>query len=1082
MFRGLSKGSKFPSIIILAYLFIFSITLTSLKGLTATNNNDFLVKDNLEQTNPVNLIPNSFADYSSFPYTPVTNLSGSGNTFDVEDILTVYDDFSLNFTYNSLTGYFEDNFTNVDITSAYDSSLLNYNMTQVLAKQDFYPIETEENGFTELKEALPAIAQSFEVKWDYATFFGADLYFADDGSALNSDLEIFIVKADESTGAPNMSYIYSNELNGPYNGSNRIPSTFQYYDFEDVVLEKGKYFVVAKLTSPSTAVPKFFRWYSNSVPLYESDTYYQNIGQTWDLQAFVDHTLIVEMLPSNQTGYAMEFQDLSTITLKDNGVDLQNIDSQITSIGFHNLTSDTSLEITFNNSYSFINSIIADSYFAAFNSTAGDYSILWNLTWDVSSVDPSTFSIYERMIQVATMSDWYDSPTCYYNDTDTFPTILSSDTYFCYLDSNTSAGSFRLETSSPNFIQSLELSDGEELTNMYSLGHWTTDGINATGYEGSTIYSTITLIENSISGTLNFTLFNPEGEIITLKTSLPTNLTYSDLSSYALLDPTPDSPGVYTSEITLDPSVYGSDPEGIWTVFVYWNNGTEIGIYSQPVYIQSLTYLNIEWEEIPDNSNWINNVTQTIVRQNGDELLINSSYYKLSEPFFTNYGEIIENTTIVYQTSWGESGNLTSTNNFHSIIFDDNITAHSYTIELTTTGTLLEYHLVILNLEIFNVFSVEPIETSLESNSTEDLVLSFRLINETDADRDPMEVTKSELSIVIQGAIVAQEDYYLNYKDEINTVIISSQAIRFNEFDLVLDISKDHFKSSYSNEKLETTFDVVINQVTAPPTTPPPEPEFPPYLIGVIIGGSIALITIISIIAVVGNKRVKSKGLIVDVSEGSNIVALFENILSLKKLLFIHNETSLPVFEYDIEYKKTVDTSLITGFLSVVASMGKQIGGIGTGGIKKLEYRNFVVNTASAELYSVFMFSSDEINSELTSRLFDLIMWFEYSFPIEGVWGGRMTPYVEKKDLIQDKIAETLYIWLFFPLQVNDKKKKDIKKLKDINVKITNYIVKSGSVSVSSIITEFQNVELDDILNTVFTLVNKKYLLRKRFI
>jgi hypothetical protein len=343
-----------------------------------------------------------------------------------------------------------------------------------------------------------------------------------------------------------------------------------------------------------------------------------------------------------------------------------------------------------------------------------------------------------------------------------------------------------------------------------------------------------------------------------------------------------------------------------------------------------------------------------------------------------------------------------------------------------------------------------------------------------------MEVTKSELSIVIQGAIVAQEDYYVNYEDEINYVIISSQAIRFNEFDLVLDISKDHFKSSYSNEKLETTFDVVINQVTAPPTTPPS--EFPPYLIGVIIGVSIALIAIISIIAVVGNKRGKGKGDIVDVSEGSNIVLLFENILSLRKLLFIHNETSLPVFEYDIEYKKTVDTSLITGFLSVVASMGKQIGGMGTGGIKKLEYRNFVVNTASAELYSVFMFSSEEINSELTSRLFDLIMWFEYSFSIKGVWDGKMEPYVEKKDLIQDKIAETLYIWLFFPLQLNDKKKKDIKKLKDINVKITNYIVKSVSVSVSSIITEFQNVELDDILNTVFTLVNKKYLLRKRFI
>ncbi|MCK4896092.1 MAG: hypothetical protein KAS47_04740, partial [Candidatus Heimdallarchaeota archaeon] len=330
MFRERLKNLKFPSILILAYLLIFSITLSSLQGLTSTNINDAFVKDNLEQTNPVNQISNLLEDLSSYPYTPVTNLSGSGNNFDVDDILTVYDDFSLNLTYNNITGYFEDNFTNVDITSAYDYSLLNYNMTQVLAKLDYYPIETEENGFTELNETIPAIAQSFEVKWDYATFFGADLYFADDGSALGTDLEIFVVKANESSGAPNMSYIYSNELNGPYNSSNRIPNVFQYYDFENVVLEKGKYFVVAILADPPGANPKHFRWHSNSVQPYVSDTYYQNIGQTWDLQASIDHTLIVEMLPSNQTGSAMEFQDLNTITMKDNGVDIQNIDSQIT--------------------------------------------------------------------------------------------------------------------------------------------------------------------------------------------------------------------------------------------------------------------------------------------------------------------------------------------------------------------------------------------------------------------------------------------------------------------------------------------------------------------------------------------------------------------------------------------------------------------------------------------------------------------------------------------------------------------------------------------------------------------------------
>ncbi|MBY9002250.1 MAG: hypothetical protein KGD64_15120, partial [Candidatus Heimdallarchaeota archaeon] len=383
-------------------------------------------------------------------------------------------------------------------------------------------------------------------------------------------------------------------------------------------------------------------------------------------------------------------------------------------------------------------------------------------------------------------------------------------------------------------------------------------------------------------------------------------------------------------------------------------------------------------------------------------------------------------------------------------------------------------------LEIFNVFSIEPLHTSIENNSTDDLILSFRLINETDTNRNPMEVTKSELSIMILGEAVAQEDYYVNYDDGFNNVIISSQAIRFNDFELILDISKSNFKSSYIDEKLETTFDVVINQVT--PTTPPPGTELPPYLIGIIIGGAIGFIGLVSVIAVVGSRKGRKRETIVDVSRSSDYVSLFENVLTLRKLLFIENESSLPVFEYDIAYSNTVDTALISGFLSVVASMGEQIGGIGTGGIKKLEYRNFVVNTAAAEKYSVFLFSSKEITNIIAAQLFDLMMWFEFTFSFEGTWNGKMEPFVTKTKIIQDKIAESLYLWIFFPLVFDVKKQKEIKKLKDVNSRVVDFIAKSGSVTISSLITKYKNVDLDDILRTVFTLVNKGFLLRQRFV
>ncbi len=1067
-----NRTISFLSIFLLLIL-VISLNYTSIQRSFGSILQETDLLDSLSVDNSLPAYTPYLNDLSSYPYTPVTNLTKAGDDFDVSDTLAVYDEFSLNLSYNPITGDFEDNFTLSDLSSSYDESLLKYNMTHIQAKRDSYVIEDVQNGFVLFDGSRPAIAQSFEVKWEYAMFYGAEMHLADDGSNLFTELELFVVKADEFTGAPDLSYNYSNELNGPYDNTNRIPTTFTYYDFEDIVLEQGKYFVVGKLTEKDWIGPKFFRWYRNTLSPYTSDTYYQTGSLTWELQASVDHTFIVDLLPTFQNGTARVFDNLDDITMKDNDLEISSIDSPITSIGSHNITCDTSLEIAFNNSYHFSNNYIVTTHYSAFNGTAGSYSIYWNLTWDVSSVDPSPYLTSYRSIYIEVEDDWFETPNCYYNESLSFSATLIDNYYSCILGTNNSAGTFRIETSSRNYIQNLDLSDGEISTDFFTLGYWTTDSVTSTGHEGSTIYSSITLLEATATGTLNFTLFNPEGNIIPVKTGLPANLTFTDLTEYTIIEPTADSPGLFTSEITLDPSVYGSDSEGIWTVFVYWNNGTEVGLFSVPVYIQSSTYFNVEWEEIPTYNNWINDTNQLIVRQNGDELVLNTSYYKLSEPFFTGNGKLIEDTNITFTASWGESGVLLNENDYHLLSYQTNLTANTYSIGLSTNGVLLENHYVNLDLQVFNIFSIEVIESSIESNSTDDLKLSFRLINETDTNRNPMSVVESELSIMILDEEVDQEYYYIEFEDGINTVIISTQAIKFSDFDLMLNVTKAHFKTDYTNNIIETTFDIIVHQVN-------PSSGIPPYLIGV-IGGSTLVVGIIS--GIVIRRLRRNKEIVVrpvDISEGSNLVSLFENIQSLRKVLFTHTATSLPVYEYDIQYEKTVDTALITGFLSVVETMGKEIGGTGTGGIKKLEYGNFVVNTASSENYSVYLFTSTEINAEISNRLFNLVIWFENRFKLVLPWDGTMDEFNEKERIIQEKIFEDLYVWLFFPLLVNTVKVNEIYECEGINPEIADFIAKSTSVKITKLIQTFQEVELKDILYTVFTCVDNEFLLQKK--
>ncbi len=125
-------------------------------------------------------------------HVPVKCISGVGDVLSGKDIVTVCDCQSLNLTYNEVSDSFEDDFT-IDSISGYDIYKLDYNISTLIAKTDLYPVETEGNVPIDLSYDFSrvAIAQSFEVVWDFAVFSGAKLYLDEDGQVGGTLLDLF---------------------------------------------------------------------------------------------------------------------------------------------------------------------------------------------------------------------------------------------------------------------------------------------------------------------------------------------------------------------------------------------------------------------------------------------------------------------------------------------------------------------------------------------------------------------------------------------------------------------------------------------------------------------------------------------------------------------------------------------------------------------------------------------------------------------------------------------------------------------------------------------------------------------------
>ena len=351
-------GKKMKLIILslITFLQILIISSSSYNVIGLQASNLAIIEPIFDETRSLYDIYSNLYTQESIKYNPINNVSGTGSSFTAKDILNVYNDQFLNLTFNSGSGFFEDIFF-INPISGYSTYSLNYNITDISAKSEWYPVEDDIDGTQiELDVNQIALAQAFKINWDYAVFKGSKIYLFQDGHTGFNNLELLIVKADEISGHPNMSYVYTSDMNDPYNySSNQIPlSTIDdiaYYNFTDTVLERGTYFIVANLSNPQTSAKNFY-WFGNTLGEDDGDTYFRDSGGAWSL-ASMDLTCIPLLMPSDEYGSPLQVVDPTEINLQDNNEDVLTLTYSIPSIGSHTLTSNTSVEINFNNSYSF---------------------------------------------------------------------------------------------------------------------------------------------------------------------------------------------------------------------------------------------------------------------------------------------------------------------------------------------------------------------------------------------------------------------------------------------------------------------------------------------------------------------------------------------------------------------------------------------------------------------------------------------------------------------------------------------------------------------------------------------------------
>jgi hypothetical protein len=1064
----------------------------------------------------------------------------------------------------------------ISTQTGYSEISLDYNITNIVAIEDYYRIEEIGTAPYDLSHNQDiALAQEFEVFWDYAVFTGANMTFDSNrvGNFGTYQMDLFIVNSTGSApDVSDISKILSYCLYSPFNESNYsiLDDTMKFYDFEDILLEKGKYFVVANLTVIDIGNDSDFIW-GGKTGTKDSETYFRDNDGTWSAGGNVDLSLFAKLLPSNQLGSPLVITDPSFVQLEDDGSPVVSLTGSINS-GSHTLTSNTSVQVSYDNSYLFQRIYLSSSEIILSNSSYLTYSNQWNVSFDIID-ELNTIYTFNRTLFIPTPDDWESLLfSLYWNTSNSLYATRVSNGYEFYLNDSVYGGNFVLSTLSPNYIQNPTFSDDVGVTENYVLGTWTPHptGDNATGYVGSTVFAEAGLTDILTSGgTFNFTLFNRDGNIIQLKNStelLAMDLIYNDISSYTGNGYIEGS--VYKHNISIDPSVYGTDVEGYWTAVVFWQNGTEVGLFSKRIAVEKPTLAEFEWIETYSQSDWTNDTFVELTRINGHGISTKIRYYNISDPFFSGVGSEIPSADVYYNATWGDSGlfDFSASEYTKNIVTDALI--GTYEINLTTSGPFLETHTIQFTVNIIHQFDINPDKSNYYVNYTNHIHVLFDL---RDISYGNLPIEPDTINIILDGAPLSPSDYMNRTANDMIDISIDTGWLELETGDhiLVISVTKSGFVDDYGvistststtititaipiiidvidielevdintqtsisfkiidtnhsrdvtgasfnvsfdlpeveliekhetngiytltfriNEPTKATLNIYLNITKAgyetklnyrlpdaitidiPRAGIPLGVIIPIIAVAVVIGGGTGTFLFLR-----ARRRTKQRLIAERKAKARN---LFQSAFMIRKVLVVHHETSLPVYELTMVENVGIDSSMITGVLQAISSIGMEMIGSPTG-VKKIEYYGFVIISAYSGNYTCYVFAETDLDSEIVNGVYNLSKWFDVIFGYDSEqWDGSMDLFNEYKETINEKVFQELYLWLLYPIELAPNTMTIYESLNPISKKIVEFINKKGKTTVMVLLDNLDD-DLEDemVLDNIIELVKKEKII-----
>ncbi len=204
---------------------------------------------------------------------------------------------------------------------------------------------------------------------------------------------------------------------------------------------------------------------------------------------------------------------------------------------------------------------------------------------------------------------------------------------------------------------------------------------------------------------------------------------------------------------------------------------------------------------------------------------------------------------------------------------------------------------------------------------------------------------------------------------------------------------------------------------------------------------------------------------------------IFQSVFMVRKIIVVHHETSLPVFEQDFYENSSIDSSLVSSVLQAVSSIGREIIGSPTS-IKKIEFHGFVVTNAYSGNYTVYLFSERNVHESLAEGVQTIAKWFDIIFGYDGAqWDGSMDLFNEYKDSIREKICKELFLWYLYPISVPDLEPKKMKSLQPIEKEIVSYINNNDNTTTMKLMDKLSVYTNGELLEALVKLVNSNIIL-----